>query len=230
MKLIIGNWKMNGNFDDKENMLKTLKKISTNNKIIMCLPFTLVCGNSYDITIGAQDVSTHENGAYTGDISATMLKDAGVKYVIVGHSERRIFHHETNDIVKQKAEMAIKNGIIPIVCIGETADEKNAGRTMSVIKNMLMESIPDSGQFVVAYEPVWAIGTNKVPTTKEIIDVKNTITKALDNANHKDAPIIYGGSVNATNAKDFISNVDGLLIGHASLKLDTFLPIIKSVN
>ncbi len=229
MKFIIGNWKMNGDMASKESMLKSLKTVKSGNKIVLCLPFTLLCGkNNSGISIGAQDVSFHENGAYTGDISATMLKEMVVEYVIVGHSERRTNHDETNEIVRQKATTAIKNGIIPIICVGETMEEKNAGHTTSVIKKMLLESIPDNGEFIVAYEPRWAIGSGLTPTTNEIVSAVKTIFETLPNT----MPIIYGGSVNKDNARDIISipYVDGLLIGGASLKSDTFLPIIKAID
>ena len=232
MKLIVGNWKMNGTRDEKEELLKSLKNIHTKNKIVLCLPFTLLCGNDHGITLGAQDISEHDNGAYTGDISGQMLKDTDVKYVLVGHSERRKNHNETNAIVKAKATAAIKNKIVPIVCIGETDADKKAGRTMSVVKKMLLESIPAHGEFMVAYEPRWAIGSGKTPTDTEITSVIETIHKALHAAGHDDAAVLYGGSVNATNAKQIanLKYVDGLLVGGASLKSDTFLPIIKSVD
>ena len=114
MKFIVGNWKMNGTWDEKETFLKALKNVKTNNKIIICMPFTLLYGNDHGITIGAQNISEYNNGAYTGDISGKMLKDADIKYVLVGHSERRLYHNETNAIVKAKANAAIKNGITPI--------------------------------------------------------------------------------------------------------------------
>lgn len=232
MKFIVGNWKMNGNTDDADSLLRALKNVTTNNKIIVCLPFSLLFVNNYGIQIGAQDVSQHDNGAYTGDISASMLCDMGAKYVIVGHSERREYHNETNELVKSKAEKAIKHKLIPIICIGENSDEKNSGRTMSVVKKMLLESIPSSGEFIVAYEPKWAIGSGKTPTMDEIANVFETISKALHNVGRDDIALLYGGSVNSTNATQIMSivNVDGVLVGGASLKSDTFLPIIKSVD
>ena len=228
MKFIVANWKMNGTVAEKDTMFKELSKTKTKNKIIMCLPFTLLSGENQGITTGAQDVSNHENGAYTGDISATMLKEMGAQYVIVGHSERRLYHNETNEQIKEKATMAIKNGIIPIVCVGETMEEKNAGHTIAVIKKMLLESIPDSGEYIVAYEPRWAIGSGLTPTTNEIV----TAVKAVFDSLNTPMPILYGGSVTLDNARDIISipYVDGLLIGGASLKSDTFLPIIKSID
>ena len=228
MKFIVANWKMNGTVAEKDTMFKELSKTKTKNKIIMCMPFTLLSGENQGITTGAQDVSNHENGAYTGDISATMLKETGAQYVIVGHSERRLYHNETNELVREKATMAIKSGIIPIVCVGETMEEKNAGHTISVIKKMLLESIPENGEYIVAYEPRWAIGSGLTPTTNEIV----TAVKAVFDNLPAPKPILYGGSVTANNAHDIVSipYVDGLLIGGASLKSDTFLPIIKSID
>lgn len=232
MKIIVGNWKMNGDNEDKEILLKALKNLRTKNEVVVCLPFTLIYGNNHGITIGAQDISEHDNGAYTGDISGQMLKDADVKYVIVGHSERRLYHNETNTIVKTKAMAAIKNEIVPIICIGETSEEKNTGRTNSVVKKMLLESIPGQGEYIVAYEPRWAIGSGKTPTEDEIKAVFETIHKALHNIGRDDVALLYGGSVNGKNAKQImnIPHVDGVLVGGASLKSDTFLPIIKSID
>ena len=228
MKFIVANWKMNGTIAEKDAMFKELSKTKTKNKIIMCMPFTLLNGENQGITTGAQDVSNHENGAYTGDISATMLKEMGAQYVIVGHSERRLYHNETNELVRAKATMAIKSGIVPIICVGETMEEKNAGHTISVIKKMLLESIPENGEYIVAYEPRWAIGSGLTPTTNEIV----TAVKAVFDNLPAPKPILYGGSVTANNAHDIVSipYVDGLLIGGASLKIDTFLPIIKSID
>lgn len=228
MKFIIGNWKMNGTMAEKESLLKSLKSVKTKNKIIMCLPFTLLHGENFGINIGAQDISNHENGAYTGDISGKMLKKAGVKYVLVGHSERRKYHNETNAVIQEKATMAIKNGIIPIICIGETAAEKKSGKTMSVIKKMITECTPPRGKYIIAYEPQWAIGTGNTPTLNEIAYIFSKIYEIVP----KGTIIIYGGSVNASNAHDIskLPHVDGLLVGGASLKSRTFLPIIKSVN
>ena len=232
MKIIVGNWKMNGTPESKEAVLRSLKNIQTNHEIVLCLPFTLLYGNNYGIKIGAQDISEYDNGAFTGDISAQMIKESGAKYVIVGHSERRFYHNETNEIVKAKAARAIMYGLIPIICIGETAAERNTGRTMSVVKKMLLESIPDSGDYFIAYEPRWAIGSGVMPTNSEISAIHEMIFKTLRGINHENTPILYGGSVDADNAVDIVSlpHVDGLLIGRASLKSDTFLPIIKGIK
>ncbi|MBR3510734.1 MAG: triose-phosphate isomerase [Alphaproteobacteria bacterium] len=232
MKFIIGNWKMNGNLAEKEAMFKALKNVKTNNKVIICLPFTLLYDNKYKTIIGAQDISQYSNGAYTGDISGEMLKDAGAEYVIVGHSERRFYHNETNDIVKAKAVVAIKNNLIPIICVGETDEEHHAGRTMSVVKKMVLESVPDDGEYIIAYEPRWAIGKGITPTPEEITAVHETIFKTLHSIHKEKTPILYGGSVKSDNASEIseLPHVDGLLIGGASLKPETFLPIINSVK
>lgn len=232
MKILVGNWKSNGNRKDKQKLLSALKKVKTNTKIILCLPFTLLYGDKTKISIGAQDISLYPNGAYTGDISGEMLKDAGVKYVIVGHNERRKYHHETNEIVKHKANIAIQNGITPIVCIGESESDHKNGKTKSVIKKMLTESIPDNGSFIVAYEPRWAIGTGITPTKSEVESIHNMIFDVLKGLNRARTPILYGGSIKASNVKKFIDipHVDGLMAGRASLKPETFLPIIKNMN
>lgn len=228
MKFIIGNWKMNGTQEQRDAMLTELSHVKTKNKIVLCLPFTLLGCDNHNIAIGAQNVSEHDNGAYTGDISATMLRDMGANYVIVGHSERRLYHNETNETTRAKAMAAIRAGLIPIICVGETMEEKNAGHTTAVIKKMLLESIPDIGEYIVAYEPRWAIGSGLTPTTNEIVTAVKTVFDTMPTP----VPILYGGSVTATNARDIVSipYVDGLLIGGASLKIDTFIPIIKTVG
>ena len=232
MKFIVGNWKMNGNMDSKESLFKALKNVQTDNKVIVCLPFTLLCGNNYGVTTGAQDLSPYTNGAYTGDTSGQMIKEFGAEFVIVGHSERRFYHNETNQIVKEKATAAIQQQITPIICIGETATERNTGRIMSVVKKMLLESVPDFGHYIIAYEPRWAIGKGITRLDSEIKAIHETIFKALRGIGHENTPILYGGSVNDENAKAIssIPHVDGLLVGGASLKSETFLPIIKSTN
>ena len=228
MKFIIGNWKMNGNIEQRDAMLTELSTVKTKNKVVLCLPFTLLNCDGHGIAIGAQNVSEHDNGAYTGDISATMLRDMGAKYVIVGHSERRLYHNETNETTRAKATAAIRAGLTPIICVGETMEEKNAGHTTSVIKKMLLDSIPAVGEYIVAYEPRWAIGSGLTPTTNEIVTAVKTVFDTLPTP----VPILYGGSVTKDNAHDIISipYVDGLLIGGASLKSETFIPIIKSID
>jgi len=232
MKILVGNWKSNGNITEKDSMLKALNHLKTNVKIILCLPFTLLYGKKSKISIGAQDISLYPNGAYTGDISGQMIADTGAKYVLVGHSERRTYHNETNEIVKTKATLAIKNRLTPIICIGETLEQHQSHKTKSVIKRMLLKSIPDSGNFIIAYEPCWAIGTGITPTETEIASIHQLIFETLKKINKEKTPILFGGSINAKNAKCFtnIPHLDGFLIGHASLKPQTFLPIIKDMN
>ena len=232
MKFIIGNWKMNGTRRDKEKMINALAKIQTKNKIILCLPFTLLYGDNKNVKIGAQNISEHDNGAYTGDISGKMLTEMGVKYAIVGHSERRANHNETDEIIRAKAETAIKNKIIPIICVGETMSERKSGHTARVIRDMLKRDLPRNGKFIIAYEPRWAIGSGKTPTVSEIESVHKIIFEYLASHGFEKTPIVYGGSVDSTNASEIakIKHVDGLLIGGASLESKSFLTIIKSVK
>ena len=179
MQILVGNWKSNGTIKDKKRLLTALKSIKTDKKIILCLPFTLLTGDKTKISLAAQDISEHPNGAFTGDISGKLLKNINIKYVIVGHSERRKYHKETNTTVKNKANMAIQNGITPIICVGESESEHQKGKTKTVIKKMLLESIPDKGKFIVAYEPSWAIGTSITPTTQEVQNIHKMIFDIL---------------------------------------------------
>jgi len=233
MKTIVGNWKMNGTKSAFEEMTKIISQINTTNRVVICPPFTLLYCETNGVATGAQDISTHDNGAYTGEISGQMIAQTGAKYVIVGHSERRLYHNETDEIVKQKATMAIQNKLIPIICVGETLTERESGKTEKVIKNMLEMGIPNTDNtFMIAYEPRWAIGTGITPTPNEIEFVHNIIFEYLKNHNHETTSILYGGSVSPLNATMIseIPHVDGLLIGGASLKTDTFIPIIESVK
>ena len=142
MKFIVGNWKMNGTAETLTQMQESLAGINTENRVILCVPFTIIAGGQGFAAIGAQDVSAHDHGAYTGEISAKMLADAGAKYVIVGHSECRMYHGDTNEIVRTKAEMALSNGLTPIICVGETVAERDAGKTLESIESGVRESVP----------------------------------------------------------------------------------------
>lgn len=234
MKIIAGNWKMNGSSDALKNMQDALRDVDTQNTVILCVPFTMLTPDGGRAAIGAQDVSAHDHGAFTGEVSAQMLRSAGAKYVIVGHSERRMYHGETNDIVRTKAESAIANDIIPIICVGETMDEKQAGKTMSVIESGVRESIPSDprGKIIVAYEPRWAIGAGLTPTAAEIATAHELIAKTLESMGLGGTPVLYGASVKGNNAAEIMSipNVDGVLVGGASLKPDDFIPIITAVK
>lgn len=233
MKIIAGNWKMNGSCTQLQEMDQALQDLQTQNKVILCVPFTMLCFKVKNISLGAQDVSTHDKGAYTGEVSAKMIADTGARYVIVGHSERRQYHQETNEIVHQKALQAISAGLIPIICIGETMSEKQAGLTRQIIQSGLQESVPSdaSQKIIIAYEPRWAIGAGITPTHEEITKTHKLIADTLKTMGI-DAPILYGASVNAGNAADIMNlpNVDGVLVGGASLKTDDFIPIITSIK
>lgn len=234
MKIIAGNWKMNGSRAGLNTMLGDLANVDTDNKIILCVPFTMLGGQSGKVDLGAQDVSAYASGARTGEVSAAMIADTGAKYVIVGHSERRQYHEESNSIVRQKAQQALDNGLIPIVCVGETMDEKQAGKTMAVIESGVRESVPETVNtpIIIAYEPRWAIGAGLTPTTAEIAEAHTLIADTLASMGLAGTPILYGASVKGTNAAEIMSipNVDGVLVGGASLKSDDFIPIITSVK
>ena len=233
MKIIAGNWKMNGSRDALKNMINALQDIDSENTIILCVPYTMLGLDGGRVSMGAQDVSQHDHGAYTGEVSAQMIAATGAKYVIVGHSERRQYHGETNDIVRQKAAAAIALGLTPIICVGETMDEKQAGKTMAIIESGVRESIPtDARNVIVAYEPRWAIGAGLTPTDTEIADAHKLIADTLESMDMGGTPILYGASVKGANAAQIMSipNVDGVLVGGASLKPDDFIPIITSMK
>ena len=225
---------MNGSRDALVDMVAALQNIETENNIILCVPYTMLAVSSGRVSIGAQDVSTHDHGAYTGEVSAQMIAATGAKYVIVGHSERRQYHGETNDIVRQKATIALAAGLTPIICVGETMDEKQAGKTMEVIESGVRESVPSypDGDVIIAYEPRWAIGAGLTPTNAEIATAHKLIADTLDSMGLSNTPILYGASVKASNAADIMSvpNVGGVLVGGASLKPDDFIPIITSIK
>lgn len=225
---------MNGSRDALVDMVAALQNIETENNIILCVPYTMLAVPSGRVFIGAQDVSTHDHGAYTGEVSAQMIAATGAKYVTVGHSERRQYHGETNDIVRQKATIALAAGLTPIICVGETMDEKQAGKTMDIIESGVRESVPNDpdGKIIVAYEPRWAIGAGLTPTDAEIATAHKLIADTLADMGLAGTPVLYGASVKGTNAAQIMSipNVDGVLVGGASLKPDDFIPIITSVK
>lgn len=241
-KLIVGNWKMNGSLASNEaligSVLAGLK--SANSKVAICAPaiYLSQCqallGHGA-ISLGAQDVSAHEPGAYTGELCASMLREFGVRYVIVGHSERRQYHLESDSSVAAKTQAALAHGLTPIVCVGETLQERENGKTEEVVKRQLAAVIHQNGhcisEIVVAYEPVWAIGTGKTATPQEAQAVHAVLRSQLRAATeHADRiSLLYGGSMNAANARELLSqmDIDGGLIGGASLKPLEFLKIIE---
>ena len=233
MKIIAGNWKMNGTREMLKNMIEALRGVKTKNRVILCVPYPLLDAESGTAFIGAQDISRHDHGAFTGEVSANMIAATGAKYVIVGHSECRAYHSDTNDIVRAKATAAIAAGLTPIICVGETMDEKQAGKTMAIIESGVRESIPsDARDVIVAYEPRWAIGAGITPTADEISAAHTLIANTLTDMGLDGTPVLYGASVKGSNAAEIMSiaNVDGVLVGGASLKPDDFIPIITSIE
>ena len=245
-KLIAGNWKMNGSLAANELLVKALLQgVGTPAcEVAVCVPApylaqvqALLAGSP--IALGAQDLSAHPQGAFTGEQSAAMLKDFGVRYAIVGHSERRQYHGETDEGVAAKAAAALANGITPIVCVGETLAQREAGHTEEVVKRQLAAVIHVNGhcisEIVVAYEPVWAIGTGMTATPEQAQSVHALLRAQLHHAANEHAAgirILYGGSMNAANAAELLAqpDIDGGLIGGASLKAPDFLQIIDAAR
>jgi len=236
--LVAGNWKMNGLKASVGQLEKTIAGAERLPKadLMVCPPATLVANfaavaRGTRVAIGGQDCHAQASGAFTGDISAEMLKDAGAAAVIVGHSERRQYHGETDAAVRAKAMAAHRAGLLAIVCVGETRSEREAGRARMVVGTQLGGSLPDqAADLVVAYEPVWAIGTGLTPTPADIADVHRFIRERLDGrygGAGEGIRVLYGGSVNPGNAAELlaVANVDGVLVGGASLKADEFLAI-----
>lgn len=245
--LIAGNWKMNGLVAEGTNLAKgvaeAVKKAGkVECEFLVCPPFTLLSNvkkalRGAKVNLGAQDCHFAEKGAHTGDISPVMLKDLGCQYVILGHSERRTDHYESNELVNKKAQAAHTAGLKTVICVGETLSEREAGKALEVCTKQIIESVPEdstSSNTVIAYEPVWAIGTGKVPTTKDVEEVhaaiRKTLAKKLGKGNANKMRILYGGSVKPNNAKELLTleDVDGALIGGASLKVEDFMGIAKN--
>lgn len=244
-KLMVGNWKMNGSLAANASLLSDILAgmAGVTCRAAVCAPFVylpqlqvLLSGSS--LASGSQDVSRHDSGAFTGEVSASMLRDFGVRYAIVGHSERRQYHGETDAQVAAKAQCALAAGITPIVCVGETLAEREAGQTEAVVKRQLAAVIHTNGhcisEIVVAYEPVWAIGTGRTATPEMAQQVHAVLRAQLQAATaHADrVSILYGGSMNATNAAELLAqpDVDGGLIGGAALKAPDFLSMLKAAS
>lgn len=241
--LVAGNWKMNGlkaSLTEVSSVAAGVAK-ATGCDVMLCPPATLVAAMASaaagtHVAVGAQDCHAKVSGAHTGDVSAEMLRDAGATAVIVGHSERRADHGETDAIVRAKAEAAHRAGLMAIICVGETEAQRKAGQTLAVVGGQLAGSVPEdarSATTVIAYEPVWAIGTGLTPTAQDVADVHAALRAALvsrfgaDGASFR---LLYGGSVKASNAQELmaVKNVNGALVGGASLKAADFLGIIKA--
>lgn len=243
-KLAAGNWKMNGTADS----LAEIAALATATKgaacdILICPPATLIAAmaaaaKGSAVMVGGQDCHAKPSGAHTGDISAAMLKDAGAGHVILGHSERRADHGETDADVRAKAEAAGAAGLIRIICVGETEAERDAGTTLKIIGRQLAGSVPDgatAADTVIAYEPVWAIGTGRTPTLTQIAEVHDFMRQTLTDrfgAEARGMRLLYGGSVKPSNAGEIFAtaNVDGALVGGASLKAADFSQIVRALS
>ena len=245
--VIAGNWKMNNDLKESEKLIVDLKNLLQNEKpncdVVVCPPYTSLSEASKllkgsQIKLGAQNMHFEENGAFTGEVSASMLKSVGCEYVILGHSERRHIFGESNEMINKKIKKALSAGLKPIFCVGELLEERESGTTNDVVKKQILKglaeiSADDMKNIIVAYEPVWAIGTGKTASPAQTQEVHEfirdliEITYSLEIAN--DLVIQYGGSVKPDNAKELISqkDIDGALIGGACLKADSFMGIIK---
>jgi triosephosphate isomerase (TIM) len=242
-KLVVGNWKMNGGRAANAELLAALKDEPWQAGVAVCAPFPYLADVALSlqggrVQWGAQDCSAHEPGAYTGEVSAGMLAEFGCHFVIVGHSERRAYHGESDQLVADKAKAALAHKLTPVVCVGETLAEREAGQTDTVVKRQLSAVIHTLGhcvpQIVVAYEPVWAIGTGKTASPEQAQAVHALLRAQLHAATQKsdEMLILYGGSVKADNAKQLFAqaDIDGGLIGGASLKAADFAAICKAAG
>ena len=244
-KVIAGNWKMNMLPNEAIDYIISFSKLvkDTDNEVILCVPYTdlfysLLTAQNTNIKIGAQNMHWEESGAYTGEVSGEMLKCIGVEYVIIGHSERRQYFNETDETVNKKVKAALRNDLKPIVCVGETLEQREAGKTEEVITSqtkLALEGLTEEQvqNTIIAYEPIWAIGTGKTATAEDannsIKDIRNEIRKNYGQNIAENVIIQYGGSVKASNAKELFStsDIDGGLVGGASLKVEEFANIVN---
>ncbi len=244
-KMIAGNWKMNCLTADGIALAKAVFEKTSGElpfDVLICPPMSLlgmVAALPHTIGVGSQDVAAapKDFGAFTGDVSAEMVRDLGATHAIVGHSERRTMHQETDAVVRAKAKRAIDAGLVAVICIGETLEERESGRALEVVTSQIRGSVPPEAtdqNCIIAYEPVWAIGTGKVPTTADVAEVHGAIRAELAKILGQDVAdgmrILYGGSVKPSNAAELlsVSDVDGALIGGASLKADDFWAIAET--
>jgi len=241
--ILVANWKMYKTVEEATSFIETLAPLAetASAEVFLAVPFTAIApaaqaANGRNVSIGAQNMNDASEGAYTGEISARMLKAAGATFVLLGHSERRRLFHEENSFIQRKVKRAIEASLRPILCIGETFEEREAGETEAVIRQQLtecLEGIDSIDSLIVAYEPVWAIGTGKAATAEIAEEVHAHIREILGSLFTKEAaagvPIIYGGSATPENAKSLLSqeNINGLLIGSASLQPESFAKIIS---
>lgn len=246
--LVAGNWKMNGSRESAGSLLEALVRgleDGVNAEVLVCPPFVHLADaqrvlRGSGVRLGAQSLCAEESGAFTGEISAVMLQDFDCEYVIVGHSERRALYHEDDALVARKFMAAIKNGLVPVLCVGETLEERERGVTSEVIRRQMTAVLTAAGieafaQAVVAYEPVWAIGTGRTASPEQAQEVHGEIRAILaaENATIADSVrLLYGGSVKASNAAELFAmpDIDGGLVGGASLDAEQFLSIIRAAN
>lgn len=244
-KVIAGNWKMNMLPNETIQFIEDLAPLvkDTEHEVILCVPYTdlfyaLLTAQNTNIKIGAQNMHFAESGAYTGEVSGKMLKSINVEYVIIGHSERRQYFNETDETVNKKVKAAFENGLKPIVCVGETLEQREAGNVEEIITNqtkLALDGLTNEQveNIIIAYEPIWAIGTGKTATKEDANDAVKAIRKKIAEIygqNVADRVIIqYGGSVKSSNAKELfsMSDIDGALVGGASLKADEFSKIVE---
>ena len=244
-KVIAGNWKMNMLPNEAINFIQELTPLvkDTKNDVILCVPYTdlfyaLLHVQDTNIKIGAQNMHWEEKGAYTGEVSAQMLKSIGVEYVIIGHSERRQYFNETDETVNKKIKSALLHGLKPIVCVGETLEQREAGETEKIVTNQIAKAFEGIASenlenIMVAYEPIWAIGTGKTATKEDanntIMQIRKKLAEIYGQNEAEGVIIQYGGSVKSSNAKELfeMSDIDGGLVGGASLKAEEFSKIVK---
>ena len=244
-KVIAGNWKMNMLPNEAMAFIEALTPMvkDTPNEVILCVPYvdlfySLLTSQNTNIKIGAQNMHWEEKGAYTGEVSGKMLKSIGVEYVIIGHSERRQYFAETDETVNKKIKAALANELKPIVCVGETLEQREAGKAIEVITEQTKLAMQDLtkeqiSNIMIAYEPIWAIGTGKTATSEDannaIKSIRQEIEKLYDTQTAQNIILLYGGSVKADNSKELFttSDIDGGLVGGASLKVDEFNKIVN---
>lgn len=246
--VIAGNWKMNKNADETKILLNEIKEKlpETDATILLCVPSINIqtaveTAKESNINIGSQNCHWEKSGAYTGEISADMLKNFGIKYSIIGHSERRQYFGDNDETVNKRALACLANDICPVICVGENLDERESGKAEIVIKNQIEKGLKDFTKkdiknSIIAYEPIWAIGTGKTATSEQAEEVckliRNLLSDIFDNETAQSVSILYGGSMNAKNAQELLSmeDIDGGLIGGASLKSDDFTTIVSFVK
>ena len=242
--IIAGNWKMNKTVSESVEFIEELKKEELDKEVecVVCAPFISlerlsIASKNTAIKLGAQNVSQYDNGAYTGEISTSMLKDLNMEYVILGHSERRQYFLETNEVINQKVQKVLSSKMTPILCVGETLEERESGKMNDVIATQIKEglanlSFEQAKGVVVAYEPIWAIGTGKTATSDQANEMAMFIRKQLRELFQdvaEDISILYGGSVKPNNIKDIMvqTDIDGALVGGAALKVDSFAELVN---